>query len=350
MSKNGNAPRVLGLFQKRIEGDDCLLALAKKRFEQAGLGAEFYAGNPDELQWLLNFKPANDLPVVAHLSRGINLLEGNSRAQVLEFARRFAGQIYGMVVHDQPELASRQEDYLRALREMNALLEKVPNSPWLFIEFAVGLKPETFAEFAESIADCGSTSVCVDVGHVGIWQARAAFAARHVGRDVCDLKPTHPELPRLVTEVQQATATAWPTVQQLIQRLGAIGKPVHFHLHDGHPSSTFSPFGVSDHLSFRTEIPIPFEHQGRRVLPTLFGPTGLTQIIHMALGSLGGSNCTFTLEIHPPEGRRALGDAANLLNHWIDKTNAERMNHWLAVLRENQQLVFKAAEFADNRA
>ena len=350
MSKVAKAPRVLGLFQKRIEGDDCLLALAKRRFEQAGLGAEFYAGNPDELQWLLNFKPANGVPAVAHLSRGINLLEGKGRAQVLEFARRFAGRIHGMVVHDQPELASRPEDYLLAVREMDALLETLPDSPRLFIEFAVGLKPEMFAGFAASIADCGNTSVCVDVGHVGIWQARAAFAARHAGRDVCELKPNHPELSQVVNEVQQATATALPAVRKLIQHLGAIAKPVHFHLHDGHPSSTYSPFGVADHLSFLAEIPIPFEHQGRRVLPTLFGSNGLAHIIRMALGSLGDANCTFTLEIHPPEGRRALGDAANLFNHWSDKTNAERMNHWLAVLRENQQLVFKAAEFADNRA
>lgn len=349
MSKNAS-PRILGLFQKRIEGDDCLLALAKKRFEQAGLGAEFYAAKPSELDWLFGFKPANDQPVVVHLSRGVTLLDGGSRAQVLEFARRFAGRIHGMVLHDQPELASRPDDYLHAAREMNARLEEVPHCPWLFIEFAVGLHPDTFAQFAEAIAPCRCTSVCVDVGHVGIWQARAAFSAKHPGRDVCELKPTHPELPALIGDVQESVASALPVVQELIRRVGKIQKAVHFHLHDGHPASTFSPFGVSDHLSFLTEIPIPFEHQGQRFLPTLFGPSGLAQIIGTALGVLGHKNSTFTLEIHPPEGRRELGDAANLFNHWSDKNNAEQMNHWLSVLRENQELVLQSAAAGDKLA
>jgi len=349
MSKTASAPRILGLFQKRIDGDDCLLALAKKRFEQAGLGVEFYAGNPSELDWLLGFKPTNNQPVVVHLSRGVNVLDSSSRAEVLEFARRFAGRVLGMVFHDQPELATQPDDYCRAVREMNARLEEVPNCPWLFIEFAVGIEPDTFARFAEAIGPCRCTSVCVDVGHVGIWQTRAAFLARHPGRDVCDLKPTHPEFPALVADVQQSVATALPVVQQLIQRLGRIRKPVHFHLHDGHPASTFSPFGVSDHLSFLAEIPVPFAHNGRHTLSPLFGPAGLSLIIGTVLQALGESNCTFTFEIHPPDGRRPLEDASTLFNHWSDKTNAERMNHWLAVLRENQEMVLQVAASASDR-
>jgi len=341
MIADSNKLRILGLFQKRIEGDDCLLVLAKMRFEQAGLGAEFYAGQPDELEWLLNFKPPNDAPTVAHLPRSINLLDAASRANVVEFARRFAGQVLGFVVHDQPELASQPEHYLTAVRELNARLEEIRDSPWVFIEFAAGLYPATFAQFAENIASCQRTSVCVDVGHVGIWQARAAFAAMHPGQDVCNLKPHHPDLRALVVDVQRATAAALPAVRQLIRRLGAIGKPVHFHLHDGHPASTFSPFGVSDHLSFCTEIPLPFEHQGRRALPLLYGPEGLKDIIATALNALGAERCSFTLEIHPPEGRRALDDASPLFDHWSDKTNAEQMNHWLGVLRDNQQLVLR---------
>jgi len=332
-------PPILGLFQKRIEGDDCLLRLAQLRFEDAGLGAEFYAGQPDELEWLFNFKPANDAPVVAHLSRSINLLEASSRERVLEFARRFAGRVFGLVVHDQPELKSRPQDYLAAVMETNALLEGVTQSPWLFVEYAVGIEPDRFAQFAEAIAPCGRTSVCVDVGHVGIWQTRAAFASLHPGRNVCDLKRSHPELPALVADVQWAVSTALPAVRELILRIGAVGKPVHFHLHDGHPSSTFSPFGVSDHLSFLTEIPVEFEHSGRRALPLLFGPEGLNNLLGTALEALDPQRCSFTLEIHPPEGRRPLDDAAQLFGHWADKTNAERMNHWLAVLSENQQLI-----------
>ena len=41
-----------------------------------------------------------------------------------------------------------------------------------------------------------------------------------------------------------------------ITPIGALGKPVHLHLHDGHPLWTHSPFGISDHLSFLDELPI----------------------------------------------------------------------------------------------
>ena len=132
----------------------------------------------------------------------------------------------------------------------------------------------------------------------------------------------------------------------MIKRFGPLNKHVHFHLHDGHPASTFSPFGVSDHLSFFGEIPLPFEHDGKRALPLLYGPQGLERVIAAALGAL--KHCSFTLEIHPPDGQRALDDARHLFDHWRDKTNAERLNHWLAVLRDNQQLVLHA--FADSQA
>jgi len=348
-----STPPILALFQKRIEGDDSLLALARMRFEQAGLGAEIYAGHPDELAHLLKFKPANDAPAVVHLPRGLNMPDPSSHAQVREFARRFAGRVMGMVVHDQRELVSRPGDYLRGVRDLNACLEAIPHSPWLFIEYAVGLEPADFARFAEAIAPCRRTSVCVDVGHVGIWQTRSAFSALHPGRDACDLKPVHPELPALAADVQRAAATALPAVQDLIQRLGTIEqhKHIHFHLHDGHPASTFSPYGVSDHLSFFTEIPLPFEHEGRRKLPTLFGPEGARRIIATALETLGPRQCSFTLEIHEQEGRRPLEDAAPLFDHWRDKTNAERVNHWMAVLRENQQLILRAvADRAERRS
>jgi len=337
-------PPILGLFQKRIEGDDCLLQLARLRFTQSGLGAEIYAGHPDELEHLLRFRPANSAPVVAHLSRDINLLDPDSRRKVREFARRFAGRILGMVVHDQRELVERPEDYLRGVEELNAQLEQLPNAPWLFVEYAVGLLPEDFARFAERIRELRRTSVCVDVGHVGIWQTRATFHEQYPGKDVCSLKPDHPELPALVEDVQRAVASALPTVLALIRRLGPLGKPVHFHLHDGHPASTFSPYGVSDHLSFLTEIPIPFEYEGRHALTPLFKPEGLAEIIRTAVASLGAEHCSFTLEIHNPEGRDPLDDASEMFRHWSDKTNAERMNHWLQVLRVNHELALAALD------
>ena len=70
-------------------------------------------------------------------------------------------------------------------------------------------------------------------------------------------------------------ATALPTVLELIRRLGAIGKPVHFHLHDGHPLIA----GLPDHFSFLTQVPVPFTYEHRHSLPPLHGPAGLAAII-----------------------------------------------------------------------
>ena len=65
----------------------------------------------------------------------------------------------------------------------------------------------------------------------------------------------------------------------------------------------------------------------------MYGPAGLAEII-----SVAPANASLTLEIHQAEGRLPLGDAAALFTHWRDRTNAERMNYWLAVLAQNAML------------
>jgi hypothetical protein len=303
------------------------------------MGTEIYAGTPDQFEALLKFRPLPELPVMLHLPRDINLNDVRSRGRILDFATRFAGRIHGMVLHDHPDMVSRSDEYFRAALEMEAWLEKVFGAPLLFIEYAAGLEPSAFAHFFESIRGLSRLSACVDVGHVGIWQARQAFAARHPGQDVCALKSHLPELPRLMPEVDEAVRSALPRVLGLIEALGALDKPVHFHLHDGHPLSTFSPFGVCDHLSFLAEIPLNFEYQGHRSVPLLYGPTGLEQIVERAVEKIGRARVSFTLEIHPSFERQHLDDAAPLFNHWSDKANAEKMNHWLSVIARNQKLL-----------
>jgi hypothetical protein len=130
-------------------------------------------------------------------------------------------------------------------------------------------------------------------------------------------------------------------VLKLIEDLGTLGKPLHFHLHDGHPLSTFSPFGVSDHLSFLSEIPLSFEYAGRRAAPLMFGPAGLAQVVAKAIEAVGHERLSLTLEIHPTFGRLSLGDAAGLFTHWRDLAHAEQMNHWLSVLAQNHDLILK---------
>jgi len=333
------APRLLALFQKRIDGDDALLELARLRFKEAGLGAEYYAANSEELSWLLNYQPRPEAPVIVHLPREIDLFDKEGRRKLLSFAAEFKERVYGFVVHDQIEIIDRFDEYKVALTEIDAALQAVKRSPFLFIEYAAGLAPEFFCELIESIQELQQISACIDIGHLGIWQARDAFRRKHPDEDICGLDPSDAGLSELVEDVQAAVKTSLPTVLRLIRRLGGLGKPLHFHLHDGHPLSTASSFGVSDHLSFFTAIPIPFLFKGKRALAPMFGLAGIRKIVADICVILDGDYISFTLEIHPTAGRLPLGDASHLFNHWLDKSNAEQMNYWLTDLLENHRLL-----------
>lgn len=333
----GKFPLTLGLFEKRIEGDDCLMELARRRFREAGMGTEIPAATPEQLEAALRFRPDAAAPLVVHLPRNWNLADAGQRGQIENFARRFAGQVYGFVIHDHPDMAARPDEFVRAAREMDARLKTIPGAPWLFVEYAAGLELTAFLKFFATIRELRHISACVDTGHVGIRETRAAYARRHPGADVCAVKSQPNLVPAALPEIGSAMASALPAVLALVQGLAALGKPVHFHLHDGHPLSAASPFGVSDHLSFLAEIPLAFEWQGRRVAKLMYGPEGLAKIVSGAVRSLGAEKISFTLEIHPQGNQLPLGDAGNLFGHWRDLTNAEKMNAWLAALAENHR-------------
>lgn len=335
-------PRIFGLFEKRIEGDDCLLELARQRFREAGLGAEIYAATLEQLEWTMKFRPAAAAPVVVHLSRDLNLAEEQSRQQIVDFARGLAGRAYGLVLHDHPDLANRPEEYLWAADQMQKRLDTIAGGPRLFVEYAAGLHPRAFAEFFEDIHDLSLVSACLDTGHVGIGQARQAYAEKHPGEDICALKSNPAQMPMVMPDLEAAVKSALPGVLRLIDSLARLRKPVHIHLHDGHPLSTFSFFGVSDHLSFLAEIPLSFEYDGRRTTPLMFGPAGLSRIVKESVRAIGPELVSFTLEIHPVADRLALADASPLFSHWVDKTNAEIMNHWLWTLGQNHELLREA--------
>jgi hypothetical protein len=103
-------------------------------------------------------------------------------------------------------------------------------------------------------------------------------------------------------------------------------------------------FGVCDHLSFFQQIPTPFSYRGAYVLPTIFGPLGLVKVVSAAQRTPSADGLSFTLEIHPPPGRRELGEYQHHFRHWRDLTNAERMNHWIDVLLQNHQLLQEACD------
>lgn len=326
---------VHGLFQRRVAGDDALLELARLRFAQMGLAAELYADTPDDLGAILPFVPPHPYLPTVHLNRGLNLLAERDRALVAEFASRFAGRVAGLVVHDRSEMAAQTDRTVEALSELDARLRERPGRPMVFLEYAAGSAPEWFAELAERLLDAEQVSCCIDIGHVGMRQASARFNRRHPGLSLGALSAENGRLPDLVADVQDAVDDARRDVIELIRSIGALGKHLHFHLHDGHPLIP----GLKDHFTFLRRLPIPFSFQGRQSLSMMYGPAGLESVIWAATEACRPGGASFTLEIHQVEGRLPLADASRLFAHWRDLTNAERMNYWLSVLGENAILL-----------
>jgi hypothetical protein len=334
----------LGLFEKRIEGDDRLMELARLRFQEAGMGAEIHAGTPEQLKWMMKFQPAGRTPVIVHLPRDFHLAEELSRRRIVDFAERFAGHVWGMVIHDHAAVAEHTQDYIAAAWEMDDQLEKINKCPMLFVEYAAGLEPRDFARFFAAIPDLGRISACIDISHAGLREARAVYARCHGGADICALKSQGDGPPQVMADMEAAVSSGSAAVLDLVERIAALKKPVHFHLHDGHPLSSFSPFGVCDHLSFWAEIPLNFEYRGRRAVAPMFGPAGLSKLVARAVELVRPRRSSFTLEIHPTGERLPLDDAAPLFEHWTDTTNAEKMNHWLSVLSRNHLLLRQAIQ------
>lgn len=335
----GGMPRMLALFQRRIEGDDALLRLAQLRFRESGLGPEYYAESPEELSWLLGFRPSAGAPVAVHLPRGIDIFQRAGREYVVDFIRRFRGEVGAFILHDQPEVESRLEDYVSAVNEVDRGLSGTDGGPCLFIEYAAHLRRGVFVELFRRIRDVRGVSACVDTGHVGLKKVAEHFSERHPGEDVFSLSAER--LRAMVGQVQDAAASALPALLRMTRELCTIGKPLHFHLHDGHPLLR-SPAGLSDHFGFLERVPIPFEWMGRREVDPMYGPSGLREIAGEALRGLGPEGVAFSLEIHESAGRLPLGEAAFLFGRWTDMTNAERMSHWLGAIAENHTLLREA--------
>lgn len=335
-------PKRLALFEKRIDGDDALLRLAALRFRQNGLGVECHVATPADLDRMLTFRPTPEAPVAAHLPRDFQLLDPRCRSRIMEFAAAFRGRVFALVVHDQWEAATHPSAYLDSLREVAQRLDDIPDGPVLFLEYAVGLDLPVYLHIFESLRDHRKFSACVDVGHVAVREARSAFFGNHQGADLMS-GPSHPEgLQPHLDDVRQSIARALDGVLETIRHLTPLGKPLHLHLHDGHPFHRFGPYGLSDHLGFLDPLPIPSEFRGKGSLDPMFGPIGLFRIVHAALQGTDPQRVSFCLEIHPTEGRLPVGDASHLFTHWEDPTNAERMNFWLETLARNHRLLEEA--------
>jgi hypothetical protein len=337
------SPKLLAMMhiQPPIAGDAALLRLAQARLGEADLGGELYPGSLEHLEELLPFRP-DGLPCTAHLPRDIDLLTADGQDAMVAYAQRAAGKLYGVLVHDRPSFEDRRRDVVAAFRALDERLGRLDDPPLAFVEYAAGLTLDAFATLFEETADLSRVCPCIDIGHVGIFSCRNAFAAQRAGEDVCGLQPDSAELPGRIEAVQDAVRDTLPAVVGLVHRLAKLGKPMHFHLHDGHPLSTLSQFGVSDHLSFLQQIGLPFPYQGRHVLNGIFGLNGLNAVVRAAMAELPPEKLSFMLEVHPQPGRKPLDRHAHLFEQWVDKSNAERMNYWLDRLIENGTLLRNA--------
>ena len=173
-----SSPARRALFQQRVAGDAALLELARLRFAQAGMAAEVYADTPEQLEQVLGFvAPHPHLPTV-HLNRGVNVLHRAGRDVLEEFATRFAGRVWGLVVHDKAEMAAQTDELVRGLRALDSRLRAGPDRPFVFLEYAAGLPPQWFAGVAEQVADLARISFCIDTGHVGIKRRATTLRGR----------------------------------------------------------------------------------------------------------------------------------------------------------------------------
>jgi len=234
------------------------------------------------------------------------------------------------------QFQDRPEETRTAFREADRLFASVPHAPLLFVEYAAGLTPDDFASLFERTRELTHVSACIDVSHVGIRACQTAYARTFPGVDVCALK-TAPDLRERLESIQRAVAEALPVVVGLVERLAPLDKPLHFHLHDGHPLSALSRYGVSDHLSFLQQVPLSFEYAGRQLLDGMFGPAGLRAIVGAA-SVLPPEQLSFMIEVHPQPGRTPLGRHARLFSRWQEVSNAERMNYWLDMILLNAAL------------
>jgi hypothetical protein len=342
-----NAPKLLAMFavQPPIQGDEALLRLAAARLTQAGLGGEMYPASPEHLRALLPLRPAG-LPCTAHLPRNCNLLEETGRESILAYARIASGALYGVLVHDHLAFGADVQGTVRAFRALDRALACIPDAPLLFVEFAAGLEPEQFAGLFEESRDLQRVCPAIDVSHVAIHLCRTLYARDYPGEEVCALRPDSPGLAGRLDAVQAVAAQARAGAVGLTARLARLGTPLHFHLHDGHPLSIHSQFGVSDHLSFLQQIVLPFPYRGRHGVAGVFGIGGLRELVTAALAIPPAGRVSFMIEVHPQEGRSPLHEHRELFGAWSDLANAERMNYWLDRLVDNATLLRDACGLA----
>lgn len=330
-------PNIMAIFNRMIEGDDALLLLAARRFAEAGIGAEIYPGSPENFASARRFLSDSTI-CTAHLPHALDSSTPDGAERVLAFIDAAAGRLRGMVSHDSRRMAADLSATYETFARLDEQLRE-SGGPALYIEYACGLPFEQYLELIGGLERFEFIGSCVDIGHLAIQACRDEYAQAWPDADVCAIKPDHPHLGALLPEIQAAVERAFVRVLVAVYELSARKVPLHIHMHNGHPLSTFSPYHVCDHLSFFWTIPLPCEYNGRRSVDGFYDLRRLEKLFGVLRDSGNLSRMNLMLEIHPQPGRRPLEEHSDLFAHWSDLTNAESMNYWLDLICQNAMIV-----------
>lgn len=166
------------------------------------------------------------------------------------------------------------------------------------------------------------------------------YARKNSGINVKQFKPGADMTSDIFGRIEESVRQGRGDSLKFIDSLTRIGACTHFHLHDGHPLSTFSPYGVCDHLPFFWEIPTYLPGIGNA--GGIYGVSGLRQVLQIALKNLQSDMVSFTLEIHPQKGLKELNESEKrFFVNWTDLTNAKAMNFWMDLVVQNA-VIFKS--------
>jgi hypothetical protein len=180
---------------------------------------------------------------------------------------------------------------------------------------------------------------CLDNGHLALSICRNHFARNNAGRNIFELKPEHPDIELFFDAINASCQAGFAQTIAFLEDLAALPGPLHFHLHDAHPSSTLSRWHVSDHLGFQQKIRLPFSRHGSCLASGIYGIRGIKKLINTIMALKKPQQLSFMIEVHPQPGRSPLGVHSPVFSHWQDLTNAEQVNHWLDLLLANADLV-----------
>jgi len=271
-------------------------------------------------------RPSSTFPAT---SRAAGLAD---RAGVLAFAVRSRTRVRPHPAR--PARARVAREQLRGSCWSGGTLE-ASRRPDAISEYASGIEPELFRRSPAGARGAARVSGCIDIGHVALWQTARRFAqlcpakTRSRCGSPCKLEAACRPPARRRRGPQPCRAApprnSW--------RLAA--KPLHFHLHDTHPSGAAAPSGISDHRSFSSRSSCRARCRRSSIRPSSDWPARPAAARRRE--SRREQQLSFTLEIHPADGRARWPSDSDLFRHWTDHGNAERMSHWLQTLERNAE-------------